>query len=87
LGEIGRGFAERDIASWSGLLSGSRKRGHCLCQEEAEEGEKRRSFEVDSMEDGQHGGDGNAYQSGAHRHGGFQLVLFGFVGHCVLEKE
>jgi hypothetical protein len=45
LGEIGRGLAERDIASWSGLLSGSRKSGHCLCQEEAEEGEKRRSFE------------------------------------------
>ncbi len=95
LGEIGRGFAERDIASWSGLHSGSRKRGHCLCQEEAEEGEKRRSFErerersseVDSMEDGQDGGDGNAYQSGAHRHGGFELVLFGFVGHCVLDKE
>jgi hypothetical protein len=39
------------------------------------------------MEDGQDGGDGNAYQSGARRHGGFELVLFGFVGHCVLEKE
>jgi hypothetical protein len=39
------------------------------------------------MEDGQGGGDGNAYQSGAYRHGGFELVLFGFVGHCVLEKE
>ncbi len=49
--------------------------------------ERERSSEVDSMEDGQGGGDGNAYQSGAYRHGGFELVLFGFVGHCVLEKE
>jgi hypothetical protein len=49
--------------------------------------ERERSSEVDSMEDGQDRGDGNAYQSGAHRHGGFELVLFGFVGHCVLEKE
>jgi hypothetical protein len=50
LGEIGRGFAERDIASWSGLRSGSRKREHCLCQEEAEDGEKTWSFEREKRE-------------------------------------
>jgi hypothetical protein len=62
------------------------KRGGALRERERER-ERERSSEVDSMEDGQDGGDGNAYQSGAHRHGGFELVLFGFVGHCVLDKE